>query len=166
MRILENLMWKTTACKISCWHTGRGCPCSCNYIPFPPSAQIPGAGCWPGSAWLVQIPRDDGAAVPDRVRSSWVGWEVRCAVPTDPCWVRNHPQAGPWTTSLGWTRPLKRATLPKFQFFGNLDGFLYTVVAKTNHTGFTREALPGILGCVCMVKSDAVEKCTKWVPQL
>lgn len=33
------------------------------------------------------------------------------------------------------------------------------VIAKTNHTGFTRESLPRILGYVYMVKSDAVQRC-------
>lgn len=33
-------------------------------------------------------------------------------------------------------------------------------IAKTNHTGFTRESLPRILGYVYMIKSDAVQRCS------
>lgn len=91
MRTVENLMCKMTTCKTSCWLIGRGCPCSCNYIPFPPSvlrSQELGVGQdQPEGQW--------SSSIPDRVRGSWVGREVRCDVPTEPCWVTNHAQAGP-----------------------------------------------------------------------
>lgn len=62
------------------------------------SAQIPGAGCWPGSD--SADPEGEWSSIPDRVSSSWVGCGVRCDVPTAPCWVRNHLQVGrephPW----------------------------------------------------------------------